>query len=125
MMIFVNAVYKEGKCPKEYADSFIKAFSCICPHMGEEIWCELGHDKTLAYEPWPTYDEAMCKDDTVEIGVQVNGKVRGTVEIAVDEDKDSALSKAKELEAVARLMEGKQIVKEIYVPGKIINIVVK
>jgi leucyl-tRNA synthetase len=125
MMIFVNAVYKEGKCPKEYADNFIKAFSCICPHMGEEIWQKLGHDTTLAYEPWPKYDEAMCKDDTVEIGVQVNGKVRGTVEIAVDENKDSALTKAKEIDAVAKLMEGKQIVKEIYVPGKIINIVVK
>ncbi|MCR4807452.1 MAG: leucine--tRNA ligase, partial [Lachnospiraceae bacterium] len=107
MMIFVNALYKEGKCPKEYADNFIKMFSCICPHMGEEIWQKLSHDTTLAYEPWPPYDEAMCKDDTVEIGVQVNGKVRGTVEIAVDEDKDSALIKAKELEAVARLMEAK------------------
>jgi leucyl-tRNA synthetase len=100
-------------------------FSCICPHAGEEIWEKLSHDNTLAYEPWPSYDEAMCKDDTVEIGVQVNGKVRGTVEIAVDEDKDEALGKAKAVEAVARLMEGKSIVKEIYVPGKIINIVVK
>lgn len=125
MMIFVNAVYKEGKCPKEYADSFIKMLSCICPHVGEEIWEKLGHDDTLAYEPWPSYDEAMCKDDTVEIGVQINGKVRATVEIAVDEDKDSALDKAKKLEAVAKAMEGKSVVKEIYVPGKIINIVVK
>ncbi|MCR5000572.1 MAG: leucine--tRNA ligase [Lachnospiraceae bacterium] len=125
MMIFVNALYKEGKCPREYADNFIKMFSCICPHMGEEIWQKLSHDATLAYEPWPSYDEAMCKDDTVEIGVQVNGKVRGTVEIAVDEDKDSALSKAREIDAVGKLMEGKQVVKEIYVPGKIINIVVK
>ncbi len=125
MMIFVNAIYKEGKCPKEYADSFIKMLSCICPHVGEEIWEKLGHDDTLAYEPWPSYDEAMCKDDTVEIGVQINGKVRATVEIAVDEDKDSALDKAKKLEAVAKAMEGKSVVKEIYVPGKIINIVVK
>ena len=125
MMIFVNAVYKEGKCPKEYADSFIKMLSCICPHVGEEIWEKLGHDDTLAYEPWPAYDEALCKDDTVEIGVQINGKVKATVEIAVDEDKDSALDKAKGIEAVARAMEGKSVVKEIYVPGKIINIVVK
>ncbi len=125
MMIFVNALYKEGKCPAVYADDFIKMFSCICPHVGEEIWEVLGHNDTLAYEKWPKYDEAMCKDDTVEIGVQVSGKVRGTVEIAVDEDKDSALDKAKAVEAVARAMEGKTIVKEIYVPGKIINIVVK
>ena len=125
MMIFVNAVYKEGKCPKEYADNFIKMFSCICPHAGEEIWESLGHDNTLAYEQWPSYDEAMCKDDTVEIGVQINGKVRGTVEITVDEDKDSALSKAKTVESVARSIDGKTVIKEIYVPGKIINIVVK
>ena len=85
----------------------------------------MGHDDTLAYEPWPAYDEALCKDDTVEIGVQINGKVKATVEIAVDEDKDSALDKAKGIEAVARAMEGKSVVKEIYVPGKIINIVVK
>lgn len=125
MMIFVNALYKEGKCPKEYAESFIKMFSCICPHVGEEIWESLGHDNTLAYEPWPGYDAQMCKDDTVEIGVQVNGKVKGTVGIAVDEAKDAAIAKAKEAEGVARAIEGKTIVKEIYVPGKIINIVVK
>ena len=125
MMIFVNALYKEGKCPGEYADSFIKMFSCVCPHAGEEIWQCLGHENTLAYEPWPAYDADMCKDDTVEIGVQVNGKVKGTVEIAVDEDKDEALSKAKSVEGVARAVEGKTVIKEIYVPGRIINIVVK
>ncbi|MCR5508716.1 MAG: leucine--tRNA ligase [Lachnospiraceae bacterium] len=125
MMIFINALYKENKCPRVYADNFIKMFSCICPHAGEEIWESLGHDKTLAYEPWPVYDEALCKDDTVEIGIQVNGKVRGTVELAVDEDKDSALEKARKIGAVANLIEGKTVIKEIYVPGKIINIVVK
>ncbi|MCR5602110.1 MAG: leucine--tRNA ligase [Lachnospiraceae bacterium] len=125
MMIFVNALYKEGKCPAEYAESFVKMFSCICPHAGEEIWQSLGHENTLAYEPWPSYDAQMCKDDTVEIGVQVNGKVKGTVEIAVDEAKDDAIAKAKEADGVARAIDGKTIVKEIYVPGKIINIVVK
>ena len=125
MMIFVNAVYKEGRCPRKYAESFIKMFSCICPHTGEEIWECLGHDNTIAFESWPEYDEVMCKDDTVEIGVQVNGKVRATVEIAMDEDKDSALSKARAVEGIARAIEGKSVIKEIYVPGKIINIVVK
>ncbi|MCR5357797.1 MAG: leucine--tRNA ligase [Lachnospiraceae bacterium] len=125
MMIFVNGLYKEGKCPRDYADSFVKMFSCICPHAGEEIWQSLGHPDTLAYEAWPSYDETMCKDDTVEIGVQVNGKVKGTVEIAVDEEKETALEMARAVESVAKAIEGKTTVKEIYVPGKIINIVVK
>ncbi len=125
MMIFVNAVYKEGSCPREYAEGIIKMLSCITPHVGEEMWSILGHKDTIAYESWPVYDEEACREDTVEIGVQVNGKVRGTVELAVDEDKDSALSKAKECEGVKPFVDGKTIVKEIYVPGKIVNIVVK
>ena len=122
MMIFMNAATKLGKCSREYAEGFIKMFSCICPHAGEEMWSVLGHDDTIAYESWPTYDEEACKEDTVEIGVQVNGKVKGTVSIAVDEDKESVLEKAK------KAVEGKitgNIIKEIYVPGKIVNIVAK
>ena len=125
MMIFVNAAYKAGKCPKEYKEGIVKMFSCICPHAGEEMWQILGHDTTIAFEPWPTYNEEFCKEDTVEIGVQVNGKVRGTVSISVDEEQASALEKAKELPSVNSFIEGKTIVKEIYVKGKIINIVVK
>ncbi|MCR4788378.1 MAG: leucine--tRNA ligase [Lachnospiraceae bacterium] len=124
MMIFMNAVSK-GTCPSEYADGFIKMLSCITPHVGEEIWQYLGHKDTIAFEPWPTYDEEAVKEDTIEIGVQVNGKVKGTVELAVDEDKDSAMNKAKAVATVAAAIEGKSVVKEIYVPGKIVNIVVK
>ena len=97
--------------------------SCICPHVGEEIWSQMGHEDTLAYEPWPKYDPEAVKEDTVEIGVQVSGKVRGTVTLAVDEPQESAL--AKEVPGVAKAIEGKNIVKEIYVPGKIVNIVAK
>ena len=125
MMIFVNAVYKAGKCPREYAEGFIKMFSCICPHVGEEIWSSLGHDATIAYEAWPTYDAEAIKEDTIEIAVQINGKVKGIVELAVDEASDTALAKAKEVASVKAAIEGKNIVKEIYVKGKIINIVVK
>lgn len=122
MMIFMNAATKLGKCSREYAEGFIKMFSCICPHAGEEMWSRLGHNDTIAYESWPTYDEEACKEDTVEIGVQVNGKVKGTISIAVDEAKESVLEKAK------KAVEGKitgNIIKEIYVPGKIVNIVAK
>jgi len=125
LMIFMNAAYKAGTCPKEYAEGFVKMFSCICPHAGEEIWSILGHDNTIAFEKWPEYDEAQCKDDTVEIGVQVNGKVRGTISVNVDEDSESAIAKAHELAPVKAACEGKTIVKEIYVKGKIVNIVVK
>ncbi len=125
MMIFMNAVTKEGKCPRNYAEGFIKMFSCICPHAGEEIWSILGHDGTIAFEKWPEFDEEAVKEDTVEIGVQINGKVKGKVEIAVDEDSQTVIAKAKEIPAVAKAIEGKNIVKEIYVPGRIVNIVAK
>ena len=124
MMIFMNAVTK-GTCPLEYAEGFIKMLSCICPHIGEEIWASLGHDHTLAFEPWPQFDPEAVKEDETRIGVQVNGKVRGTVLLGVKEEKDSALAKAKAVDGVARAIEGMQVVKEIYVPGKIVNIVVK
>ncbi len=122
MMIFMNAATKLGKCPRNYAEGFVKMFSCICPHAGEEIWEILGHTETIAYEAWPVYEEALCVENTVEIGVQVNGKVKATIMIAKDEDKDSVLAKAKE--ALGDKLSG-NIVKEIYVPGKIVNIVAK
>ena len=125
MMIFMNAATKEGKCPRNYAEGFIKMFSCICPHAGEEIWSVLGHDGTIAFEKWPEFDEEAVKEDTVEIGVQINGKVKGKVEIVVDEDSQTVIAKAKEIPAVAKAIEGKNIVKEIYVPGRIVNIVAK
>ncbi len=125
MMIFVNALYKINKCPREYAEGFIKMLSCITPHIGEEIWQIFGHDTTIAYEPWPVYDEEKIKEDTIEIGVQVNGKLKGTINVAVDETNENAIAKAHELTGVKNAIEGKTIVKEIYVKGRIVNIVVK
>ncbi|SEK46361.1 leucine--tRNA ligase [Ruminococcus albus] len=125
MMIFVNAVYKNGTCPREYAEGLIKMLSCISPHIGEEIWSIMGHNDTIAFEKWPTYDEAQLVEDTVEIVVQVNGKIKAKLNIAKDEDKESVLAKAKADEAVAKVMEGKNVVKEIVVPNKLVNIVVK
>ena len=125
MMIFVNAVYKEGKCSKAYAEGLIKMLSCICPHIGEELWSVLGHDTTIAYESWPTYDEAKTADDTVEVIVQINGKLRGKISVPVDMSKDDVLALAKADEKVAAAIEGKNIVKEIVVPNKIVNIVIK
>ena len=125
MMIFVNACYKNGKCPKEYAEALVKMISCICPHIGEEMWSVLGHEDTLAYEPWPVWDEEKIKEDTIQIPVQVNGKVRATVEIGVDEEQAAVLEKAHAMHNVQVTIAGKTIVKEIYVKGRIVNIVVK
>ena len=125
MMIFVNAVYKEGKCSKEYAEGLVKMLSCICPHIGEEIWSVLGHNDTIAYESWPIYDESKTADNVVEVIVQINGKLRGKISVPVDMAKDEVLALAKADEKVAVAIEGKNIVKEIVVPNKIVNIVVK
>ena len=99
--------------------------SCICPHIGEEMWSLLGHEDTIAYEPWPVWDEEKIKEDTIQIPVQVNGKVRATVEIGVNEEQDSVLEKAHAMKNVQSFIDGKTIVKEIYVKGRIVNIVVK
>ena len=125
MMIFVNAVYKNGKCPKEYAEGLIKMLSCITPHMGEEIWSIMGHNDTIAFEQWPVYDDELCKEDTIEIVVQINGKVKAKMNIAVDADKDSVMEMTMSDEKVKESIDGKTIVKQIYVPNKLVNIVAK
>ena len=125
MMIFVNAVYKEDVFPKEYAEGFVKLLNPVAPHIGEELWEMLGHDNTIAYEAWPTWNEALLGESEKEIAVQVNGKVRATVMIAVDEAEDSIKEKALAEENVKRHLEGKEVVKVIVIKGKIVNIVVK
>ena len=122
MMIFVNQLYKTGTCPKEYAEGFIKMLSCICPHVGEELWSVLGHDDTIAYEAWPQFIEELTVEDAIEIAVQINGKTKGVVKVSKNADKDTVLAAAKD--AVKEKLTP-NIVKEIYVPGKIVNIVCK
>ena len=125
MMIFINAVYKEDVFPKEYAEGFVKLLNPVAPHIGEELWEMLGHDNTIAYEAWPTWNEALLGEAEKEIAVQVNGKVRATVKIAVDEDEESIKAKALAEENVQRHIDGKEVVKVIVIKGKIVNIVVK
>lgn len=122
MMIFMNEAYKAGKCSREYAEGFIKMFSCVCPHVGEELWEAMGHHESIAYEAWPSYDEAALVESTIEVAVQINGRVKGVVSLPVGVSKEDALKAGKE--AVADKLTG-SIVKEIYVPGKIVNIVCK
>ncbi|HAL31753.1 MAG TPA: leucine--tRNA ligase [Lachnospiraceae bacterium] len=123
-MEFNNKLAKlNGGVDKATLETYVTLLAPFAPHMAEELWEELGHDTSVFAESWPVADKEAMKEDTVEIGVQVNGKVRGTVSIAVDAAKDDALAAAREV--IADKLEGKSIVKEIYVPGKIINIVVK
>ena len=125
MMIFINAVGKENIYPRKYAEGFIKLLNPLCPHVTEEIWKILGHRTTIAYEKWPEYDEEKTIENNITIGVQVNGKLRGTIEITNDTSKDDMLKMAKENENVKKHLENKEIVKEIVIPNKIVNIVVK
>ena len=125
LMIFINAVYKEEVLPKEYAEGFIKLLNPIAPFITEELWEHLGHKETIANEPWPTYDEKYLQEDTKDIAVQVNGKVRGTITINVDEDEESIKEKALREDNVKRHTEDKEIIKVIVIKGKIVNIVVK
>ena len=127
MMVFVNEVYKNGTCPREYAEGFIKMISCIIPHVGEEIWQLMGHGDTIAFESWPVYDEAKCKEQEVTMAVQVNGKMRGTVLMDADLDNDTVVAKVLADEKIAKFLEkiGGSLVKTIVVKNKLVNLIVK
>ena len=126
MMIFVNAVYKEGNISKEHAEGFIKILNPLCPHITEELWHEVfKKDTTLTYEAWPTYDESKMVEDTYTMIVQVNGKVRGKIEVGTSTTDEEMKALAKEIDNVKNFIEGHEIVKEIVVPKKLVNIVVK
>ena len=125
MMIFINNCMKESVIPKNYAEGFLKLLNPVAPHITEELWNRLGHNESIAYEVWPTYDEAKIQDDIVELPIQFNGKLRTTIKIAKDLPKEGVEKEVKANERVQSLLEGKEIVKEIYVPNKIYNIVIK
>ena len=125
LMVFVNEAYKVDALPVEYVEGFVKLLAPIAPHMMAEIWEKLGHAETLTYAAWPTYDEKFLVDDTVEVIVQVNGKLRAKLQVAKDIDKETLQDLALNDENVLKFTEGKNIVKVIVVPGKIVNIVVK
>ncbi len=126
LMIFINAVYKETSFPRYMQEGFIKLLNPICPHMTEEIWqTVLGHDTTIAYEPWPTFDPSKLEVNTVSIVVQVNGKMRGKFEANKDEDKDVIEKMALSLDSVKKYTDGVTIRKVIVIPNKIVNIVAK
>ncbi|MED3764850.1 leucine--tRNA ligase [Ureibacillus sp. FSL K6-8385] len=125
LMVFINECYKVEIVPKEYAEGFVKMLYPITPHIGEELWAVLGHKDTITYEPWPTFDESKLVEDEVEVVVQINGKVRTKLKVAKDTTKEELEAIAKADDRVKDYIEGKNIVKVIVVPGKLVNIVVK
>ena len=125
MMIFVNLANKEKVLPLEYAEGFLKLLNPVAPHITEELWSEMGHTETITYSTWPTFDEAKTQEDTISLPVQINGKLRANVEIEKDEDQESVKQKVHNNDKIQAQIEGKQIVKEIYVPNRIYNIVIK
>ena len=125
MMIFINDCYKNGKVNKDMMIGFLKLFSCYAPHLGEELYTALSGEESVAYAKWPTYDEKALVQNDVTVAVQVNGRMRGKFACAKDASKDEMIARAEALDSVKPHIEGKNIVKVIAVPGKIVNIVVK
>lgn len=124
MMVFINEAYKTKTIYKPYAEGFVKMFSTFAPHLGEELWnTVLGHEGTIAYEPWPAWDESKLVETTRTVVVQVNGKVRGKFEAPADSSEEVLKEKALELKPVQKQLEGKTIRKIIVVKGKVVNIV--
>ena len=125
MMIFINEASKMNSIPKAMWEGFVLMLSPYAPHLGEELWSKLGHKESNAYEPWPTFSEEFCVEDTKEIVVSVNGKVRDKFTCAADTPKEELENLAKQTEGYKKFTDGKTVVKVIVVPGKLVNIVVK
>ena len=124
LMTMLNEFYDKGVNRAEYK-TFLALLNPFAPHITEELWQQLGETGLLSVAPWPTYDEAKTVESTVELAVQVNGKLKCTIKLAADADKQTAIDTAMAEEKVQHAIEGKQIVKQIVVPGKIVNLVVK
>lgn len=123
MMVFINECYKVNSIPKEFVEGFIIMLSPITPHLSEELWEKLGHEESIAYVSWPTYDESKLEEDTVEVAVQINGKVRAKINVAKDISKEELEKTALKDEQVKQWIDGKELKKVIAIPGRLVNIV--
>ena len=124
-MVYVNELNRLEEVPKKALEILTLLLSPYTPHLAEELWVMLGHEPSVSKEAWPEYDEAKTVDDEIEIVVQVNGKVRDKLQLSRNASKDEMLEAAKKSEKILGWTEGKTIVKEIVIPGKLVNIVVK
>jgi leucyl-tRNA synthetase len=124
MMVFVNEAWKRERVPKAWIEDFVRVLAPFAPHMAEELWERLGHAEGVTFAPWPSYDEGKLAVDTYTLAVQVNGKLRGTIEVPTDVAKEAALAMAKADPNVARFLAEGAIKREVFVPGRLINLVV-
>lgn len=125
MMALINEFYKKGSVTKKEYRTLLILLNPVAPHITEELWEIYGDDKRIYQQTWPEYEEAKTVESTVEIAVQINGKVKATVQVGLDEEQASVKEKVMENNSVQTAIQGKNIVKEIYVKGRIYNIVVK
>lgn len=121
---FTSELVPLDTIPRAVAEPFVLLLSPLAPHMAEELWERLGHQTSLAHAPWPEADPALLEEDQMELVVQVNGKVRGSIRVAPDAAKDDILAAARKDENVQRHTEGLSMRREIYVPGRLVNLVV-
>ncbi|WEG16308.1 leucine--tRNA ligase [Alkalihalophilus pseudofirmus] len=124
MMVFINDAYKQEKLPRELMEGFVKLLAPLAPHIAEELWEKFGHNETITYAEWPTYEESLLVENEVEVVVQINGKVRAKLVIPADASRDQMEEIAKNDDKVQEAIGGKTVRKIIAVPGKLVNIVV-
>ena len=125
MMACINTIYEIGKITKDELSTLCKLLAPFAPHLAEEVYSELGNEGLVSLAAWPEYDESKTVDDSIEMPIQINGKVKSVISVPVNASKDEILAMAKSDEKVAQAIDGKALIKEIVIPGKIINIVVK
>ena len=125
MMIFINEASKFNSLPKEMWKDFVLILSPYAPHLGEELWQKLGGTKTMAYEKWPSFSEEFCKEDSIQIVVMINGKLRDKFEAAPGTDDETLKNLASQTEGYKKFTDGKTIAKVIVVKDKLVNIVAK
>lgn len=123
MMVFINEAYKQENLPQELVEGFVKLLAPIAPHIAEELWERLGHNESIAYAEWPTYDESQLVENEIEIVVQINGKVRAKLVVPANATKEQMSELAEKDEKIQSEVSGKTIRKIIAVPGKLVNIV--
>jgi leucyl-tRNA synthetase len=125
MMVLVNELYRLNAKPKNVLKTLSQLLMPLAPHLAEEIWSKLGGEGLVSLSAWPTFDPTLVVDDLMEMGVQVSGKMRGTIQVSEQTSEAEAIDLANQVVAVKNALEGKTIVKVVYKPGRILNLIVK
>ena len=125
MMILLNDVYKAGTRPRSILKPLLQLLSPFAPHVSEEIWEKIGEKGLIVLSPWPEFDSNLTVDNVVNIGVQVNGKSRGAIEVAKDASEADAVALAMQVDSISKAIGGKPVTKVIYKAGRILNLIVQ